>query len=221
MSSALARFNMIEQQIRTWDVLDTNVLELFNQIPREAFVAEAYAGLAFADLEIPLGHGQTMLAPKMEGRILQALEIKASDTVLEIGTGSGYLTALLASQAKHVVSVEIFDEISQLARQRLTAQNIHNVTLEVGDAVNGWAAYPVYDVIVFTGSLPLLPELVQASLAGGGRLFAVIGETPVMQARLIRRITRSGASDIFKREVLFETCLPALINAPQPTHFQF
>lgn len=221
MLSAQARFNMIEQQIRTWDVLDPKVLELFNQVPREAFVAEAYAGLAFADIEIPIGHGQTMLAPKMEGRILQALEIKKTDSVLEIGTGSGYLTALLASQAKHVVSVEIHDEISQLARQRLAGQNIHNVTLEVGDAVHGWPQHASYDVIVFTGSLPLLPEAVQTSLASGGRLFAVIGEAPAMQAQLIRRITGPGASDVFKRDVLFETCLPALINAPQPTRFQF
>jgi protein-L-isoaspartate(D-aspartate) O-methyltransferase len=216
-----ARFNMIEQQIRTWDVLDAKVLDLFKLVPREAFVSETYAGLAFADLELPIGHGQTMLAPKMEGRILQALEIKETDTVLEIGTGSGYLTALLAKQAKRVVSVELYNDISQLAQQRLAGQKIQNVTLETGDAANGWPAHTPYDVIVFTGSLPMLPEIALEDLAKGGRMFIVVDEAPVMQAQLIRKIPLSSSSSAYKRDVLFETCLPALINAPQPERFQF
>jgi protein-L-isoaspartate(D-aspartate) O-methyltransferase len=212
-----ARFNMIEQQIRTWEVLDGAVLDLLKQVPREAFVPEQYAGLAFADLEIPIGHGQFMLSPKMEARIVQALEIRKTDKVLEIGTGSGYLTALLATLAKQVYSVELFDELSQKAQTLLTRQGIHNVKLEAGDASQGWPANAPYDVIVFTGSLPVSPEQVLPSLAVGGRLFVVIGEPPVMAATMIERVS----ADSFKRDVLFETCLPALINAPQPERFTF
>ena len=212
-----ARFNMIEQQIRTWEVLDPTVLDLLKQVPRESFVPPQYAGLAFADLEIPIGHGQTMLSPKMEGRIVQALEVKKTDKVLEIGTGSGYLTALLATQAKHVYSVEVVAELSQNAQKRLAQHKIENVTLEIGDAANGWASHSPYDVIVFTGSLPVIPTSVQQHLAIGGRMFVVVGEAPVMQATMIRRIS----ADIFKRDVLFETCLPMLINAPQPERFHF
>ena len=212
-----ARFNMIEQQIRTWEVLDPAVLDLLKQVPREAFVPPQYAGLAFADLEIPLGHGQTMLSPKIEGRILQALELKKTDKVLEVGTGSGYLTALLAKSAKQVISVDINPDLSQIARQRLTQQKINNVTLEIGDAANGWDAHAPYDVIVFTGSLPVPPDNVQQSLTIGGRMFVVTGEAPVMEATIIRRV----AANSFKHDVLFETCLPALTNAPQPQRFQF
>lgn len=212
-----ARFNMIEQQIRTWEVLDPTVLDLLKQVPREAFVPPQYAGLAFADLEIPIGHGQTMLSPKIEGRILQALEVKKTDKVLEIGTGSGYLTALLAKLAKEVISVDINPDLSQIAQQRLTQQKINHVTLEIGDAANGWDAHAPYDVIVFTGSLPMPPDNVQQSLTVGGRMFVVIGEAPVMEATIIRRV----AANSFKHDVLFETCLPALTNAPQPQRFQF
>ena len=212
-----ARFNMIEQQIRTWEVLDPTVLDLLKQVPREAFVPPQYAGLAFADLEIPIGHGQTMLSPKIEGRILQALELKKTDKVLEIGTGSGYLTALLAKLAKEVISVDIHADLSQIAQQRLAQQKISNVTLEIGDAANGWEAHAPYDVIVFTGSLPVPPENVQQSLNVGGRMFVVTGEAPVMEATIIRRI----AANSFKQDVLFETCLPTLTNAPQPERFQF
>jgi protein-L-isoaspartate(D-aspartate) O-methyltransferase len=209
---------MIEQQIRTWEVLDATVLDLLKQVPRESFVAPQYAGIAFADLEIPIGHGQTMLSPKLEGRIIQALEIKSTDSVLEIGTGSGYLTALLASMAKQVVSVEIHAELSQLAQARLTQQKIENPTLEIGDAAKGWPAHAPYDVIVFTGSLPVAPDsLVEQSLAIGGRMFVVVGEAPVMQAILIERVAEAD----FKRDVLFETCLPSLENAPQPERFHF
>jgi protein-L-isoaspartate(D-aspartate) O-methyltransferase len=213
-----ARFNMIEQQIRTWEVLDTTVLELLKQIPRESFVAPQYAGIAFADLEIPIGHGQTMLSPKLEGRIVQALEIKDSDRVLEIGTGSGYLTALLAFMAQEVISVEIHPELSQVAEQRLVQQKIGNVMLETGDAARGWPTHAPYDVIVYTGSLPVAPgSAVEQSLSIGGRMFIVIGEAPVMQATLIERIT----AEDFRRDVLFETCLPSLENAPQPERFYF
>lgn len=212
-----ARFNMIEQQIRTWEVLDAKVLDLLKEVPREDFVPPQYAGLAFADIEIPIGEGQTMLSPKVEGRILQALEIKKTDKVLEIGTGSGYLTALLAKSAKEVVSVELIPALSAIARERLNKLNIGNATLEVGNAADGWPAQAPYDVIVFTGSLPVSPENVKRNLTIGGRMFVVTGDAPAMQATMIRRVS----ADSFKHDVIFETCLPPLNNAPQPDRFQF
>lgn len=212
-----ARFNMIEQQIRPWEVLDGSVLDLLGQVPREDFVPEQYHGLAFADLEIPLGFGQTMLSPKMEGRILQSLAIQPGDKVLEIGTGSGYLTALLAKLAHEVHSVEINAELSKIARARLQLQQIHNVSLIVGDGAQGWQAQAPYDVIVFTGALALPPLLAQQQLNLGGRLFAVIGNAPVMEATMIRRIDQ----DSFRQDVLFETCLPVLDNAPEAARFAF
>ncbi|MDP2247372.1 MAG: protein-L-isoaspartate O-methyltransferase [Nitrosomonadales bacterium] len=212
-----ARFNMIEQQIRTWEVLDTKVLDLLKEVPRENFVPPQYIGLAFADIEIPIGEGQTMLSPKVEGRILQALEIKKTDTVLEIGTGSGYLTALLAKSAKEVVSVELNPALSALAKERLAKHHIENVSLEVGNAADGWPSQTPYDVIVFTGSLPVSPEKVKQNLAVGGRMFVVIGDAPAMHATMIRRVS----AESFKVDVIFETCLPPLNNAPQPDRFQF
>lgn len=212
-----ARFNMIEQQIRTWEVLDPVVLDLFNEVPRENFVAESQQGLAFADVELPIGHGQTMLSPKIEGRILQALSVKKTDKVLLVGTGSGYLTALLATLAAHVYAVEIHPELSEIAKMRLQQQNIHNVTLEVGDAANGFAKFAPYDVIVFTGSLPLHPSAVEKMLNVGGRMFAVVGEMPIMQATLTQRVSEG----VCRKEILFETCLPQLMNAPQAAKFEF
>ena len=212
-----ARFNMIEQQIRTWEVLDPVVLELFNQVPRENFVAESQQGLAFADVELPIGQGQTMLSPKIEGRILQALNVKKTDKVLVVGTGSGYLTALLATLANHVHAVEIYQELSDLAEARLQKQNIHNVSLHVGDATNGFAEAAPYDVIVFTGSMPLRPLAAEKMLTVGGRLFAVIGAMPIMQATLTQRVSE----DAFRHDVFFETCLPQLVNAPQAPKFEF
>jgi protein-L-isoaspartate(D-aspartate) O-methyltransferase len=212
-----ARFNMIEQQIRTWEVLDPVVLALLDEVPREHFVAASQAGLAFADVELPIGHGQTMLFPKLEGRILQALSVKKTDKVLLVGTGSGYLTALLAKLAQHVQAVEIIPELSEQAQLRLNKANIHNVTLHVGDGVNGLPEGAPYDVIVFTGSLQLSPTAVEKTLAVGGRLFAVIGDLPIMQATLTQRI----GEDAFRHEVLFETCLQPLMNAPRLTRFEF
>lgn len=212
-----ARFNMIEQQIRTWEVLDPTVLQLLNDIPREQFVPAAYQGLAFADLEIPIEHGQLMLSPKLEGRLLQALSIKNSDHVLHIGTGTGYLTALLAKLAKHVVSVEIEPELSALAAQHLKAQQIQNVTLEVGDAAHGWSQQAPYDVILFGASSPVEPANVRQQLAIGGRMLIVLGSAPVMRATLIQRISEHG----FREDVLFETCIAPLTNATQAQPFQF
>lgn len=212
-----ARFNMIEQQIRTWEVLDPVVLELFNTVPRENFVAESQVGLAFADVELPIGEGQTMLSPKVEGRILQAVGVKKTDKVLLVGTGSGYLTALLATLAAHVHAVEIYPALSAIAKSRLDQQNIRNVTLHVADAANGYAPAAPYDVIIFTGSLQLRPTAAEKMLNVGGRLFAVIGDLPIMQATLTQRISE----DVYRHETLFETCLPALENAPQASRFEF
>lgn len=213
----IARFNMIEQQIRTWEVLDPVVLDVLDRVPREDFVAEAQKGLAFADIELPIGHGQTMLSPKLEGRILQAVHVKKSDKVLLIGTGSGYLTALLATLAKHVDAVEINADLSAIAQARLSEHKINNVTLHVADAVNGYAAAAPYDVIIFTGALALRPLAAEKMLNVGGRLFAVVGDMPIMQATLTQRLS----ADAFRQETIFETCLPMLNNAPQPQKFEF
>ncbi len=210
-----ARFNMIEQQIRTWDVLDQNVLDLIARMPREDFVPLPYRKLAFADVEIPLGNGQFMMQPKLEARIIQTLNIRPIDIILEIGTGSAYLTALLASLGGHVHSVDIFAEFTASAQRKLAAHNIGNVTLETGDAALGWDKHKPYDVIVITGSLPIFSEKFQQSLNLGGRLFMVSGLAPAMEALLITRTSESR----WVRETLFATCVPSLINAPQPPSF--
>lgn len=211
------RFNMIEQQIRTWEVLDPVVLDLLKQVPREDFVPAQYLGLAFADLEIPIGHGQRMLSPKMEARIVQSLSLKPTDRVLEVGTGSGYMTALLAKLVKQVVSVDCIPEFTENARKKLQQHGYSNIVLETGDAAQGWQPHAPYDVIVLTGSLPVLPAQLQQQLAVGGRMFVVVGEAPVMEATLIQRV----AENTFRSDVLFETCVPELAGAPQPERFSF
>ncbi len=216
MNLEQARFNMIEQQIRTWEVLNPVVLDLLHHVPREDFVPSAYRGLAFADLEIPLGHGQTMLSPKLEARMLQALDLKKTDTVLEIGTGSGYMTALLASLAEHVYSVELLQELSHGAAKKLAAHQIANVTIEIGDGARSWDAGR-YDAIVLTGSVPVLPDEFQQHLKPGGRLLAVVGEAPAMEAVLVTCVS----DNVYRRTVLFETSIPALANAPQAEQFSF
>ena len=167
MNLEQTRFNMVEQQIRTWEVLDDSVLELLYKIRREEFVPAAYRSLAFVDMEIPLGHGQFMLEPKMEARILQELHVKKTDKILEVGSGSGYLTALLAEKGAHVYSVEIVPELKTMAEINLQAHDINNVTLELGDAACGWPKHEPYDVIVLTASTPVLPEAFQKSLKPG------------------------------------------------------
>ena len=210
-----ARFNMIEQQIRPWDVLDQRVLDLLNELPRENFVPQRYRKLAYMDTTIPLGNDQVMMPPRVEARILQALNIQADETVLEVGTGSGYVTALLASLGDHIYSVDINAEMTRTAGDKLADHGISNVTLETGDAARGWDAHAPYDVIVITGSLPLLPVNFKQALKIGGRLVAIVGDSPVMEVVLI---TRVGESE-WAQETLFETDLPALINAPEPERF--
>ena len=212
-----ARFNMVEQQIRTWEVLDLRILDLIARAPREDYVPTAYRNLAFADMNIPLGHGQVMMQPKVEARLLQELEIEPTDKILEIGTGSGYLTSLLASLGKTVYSVEIFPDFSREALEKLARHGHKNVTLEVGDAAAGWERHAPYHVIVLTGSVPVLPEPFQKNLVPDGRLFAVVGTSPVMEALLIRRLEGNN----FTEQSLFETDLPALMNAKAPARFVF
>jgi protein-L-isoaspartate(D-aspartate) O-methyltransferase len=212
-----ARFNMIEQQIRTWEVLDQRVLDLLFKVPRENFVPAPYRALAFADMEIPIGDGQKMLQPKLEARMLQELALSRQDHVLEIGTGSGYMTALLASVAAHVYSVDINPAFTRKATEKLATNGIGNVTVETGDAARGWDKHGLYDAIVLTGSLPILAESFKTSLKPGGRLLAVVGEPPVMEAQLITNVG-SGA---YNTVSLFETCIAPLKNAQQPERFVF
>ena len=217
MNIEQARFNMIEQQIRPWEVLDPEVLDLLFVVKREDFVPAAYRNLAFADMEIPIGSGQVMLAPRVEARLMQELGIRKTDKVLEIGTGSGYMTALLARLAAHVYSVELIPELSAAAARKLHDHGIANVTLDIGDAACGWERHAPYDVIVYTGSLPLLPDSVKSELAVGGRLLAVTGAVPVMSATRVQRVSEK----VFRSDVLFETAVPELNNAPQAERFSF
>ena len=212
-----ARHNMIEQQIRPWEVLDQRVLDLLGKVKREDFVPAIYQSLAFVDMEIPLGHGELMWSPKLEARTLQSLAIQSTDRVLEVGTGSGYLTALLASLAAEVVSVEIEPEIQAEAEKRLAAHGFKNLRLEQGDAAQGWGRGAPYDVIVLTGSTPVLPDALLQQLTVGGRLFAVVGEAPVMQAQLVTRVGEAA----WRTDVLFETEVKALCHAAQPERFVF
>jgi protein-L-isoaspartate(D-aspartate) O-methyltransferase len=212
-----ARYNMIESQIRTWEVLDQRVLDTLFGIKREDFVPEKYRPLAFVDMEIPIGHGEVMLAPKLEARLLQELTLEKTDRVLEVGTGSGYSTALLAALAGHVYSVEIHPDLSEAAAAKLAAHGIANVTLEAADAALGWTRHAPYDAILLTGSVPLLPAPLRGQLAPGGRLLAVVGDPPVMTARLTTCVTEG----VYNETGLFETCIAPLRNVPQPERFVF
>ena len=217
MNPEQARLNMVESQIRTWEVLDQAVLDLLLSVRREEFVPERYRSLAFADMEIPIGHGEVMLAPKMEARMIQELGVRKTDKILEVGTGSGYVTALLARLGGQVVSVERIREFSQAATRRLAGHGLQNVQFHVGDGSEGWPSQGPYDVILLTGSVPVLSESFQQQLAGGGRLLAVIGDLPVMTAYLITRVS-DGA---FNSVGLFETAIPPLRNVKQPERFVF
>jgi protein-L-isoaspartate(D-aspartate) O-methyltransferase len=211
-----ARFNMVEQQIRTWEVLDQDVLDLLFAVRREEFVPPAYRNLAFADLEIPLGNGSRMWAPKMEARVLQELALKPGERALEIGTGSGYFTALLASRGASVVSVEIDTGLSGEAKTKLARAGIADVELAVGDGARGWGA-DRYDAIVLTGSTPVLPDAFLRQLNPGGRVFAVVGEPPVMTARLVHWVAPGSVA----AHDLFETVIEPLVNAATPSRFEF
>lgn len=217
MNIEQARFNMVEQQIRTWDVLDQGVLDLLFAVKREEFLPERTRPLAFVDMAAPIGFGEFTWPPKLEARVIQALSLKKTDRVLEIGTGCGYLTALLAKTAQHVTSVEIVAELSTFAEKNLRAHSIENVILAVGDGAQGWKSQQNFDAIILTGSTPALPESFVKNLNPGGRLFAIVGEEPIMKACLISR----SAQDRTARQDLFETCVPPLKHALQREQFVF
>ncbi|HVP09378.1 MAG TPA: protein-L-isoaspartate O-methyltransferase [Burkholderiales bacterium] len=225
MNLEQARSNMVEQQIRPWEVLDQDVLDLLYAVPREEFVPPAYRNLAFSDLEIPLrknaAEGERMWAPKIEARVLQAVAPRRSDRVLEVGTGSGYLTALFAHRAAQVCSVEINPELAAFGKANIARHGLDNVQLQVGDGARGVVpGFPFegpFDVILLTGSVPLMPRGVLEALSPGGRAFAVVGEPPVMTARIHHCV----APGDYRIEELFETLLAPLANCERPSRFKF
>jgi protein-L-isoaspartate(D-aspartate) O-methyltransferase len=217
MNLEKARHNMVEQQIRPWDVLDQDILDLLYAVPREEFVPAAYRNLAFSDLEIPLGEGERMWAPKMEARVLQELAVQRTERVLEVGTGSGYLTALLAHRAAEVFTVEIKPSLAELGRANLARHGRDNVTGEIGDGAQGYAKWAPYDVVVLTGSTPLVPRALLDCLTPGGRLFAVVGDPPAMAARIYTCV----APGVSRSLDLFETVIAPLANCAQPPRFKF
>jgi protein-L-isoaspartate(D-aspartate) O-methyltransferase len=225
MNLEQARTNMVEQQIRPWEVLDQDVLDLLYSVPREEFVPSSCRNLAFTDMEIPIepgnNAGEKMWAPKMEARVLQELAPRRSDRVLEVGTGSGYFTALLAHRSAHVYSVEIQPALAAFGKANIARHGVDNVTLQVGDGANGVPpGLPYggpYDIVVLTGSVPMYPGALLDSLAPGGRAFAVIGEAPVMTATIVT----CSAAGALRTVELFETVLAPLANCRQPSRFSF
>lgn len=224
MNVEQARFNMIEQQIRPWNVLDTEVLELLSQVKREDFVPPAHKALAFADMELPLRPGeaalrlgQCMLAPKVEARMLQDLAIQGHEKVLEIGTGSGYMAALLAQRAQRVISLEIEPELVAVARANLQKAGILNAEVRQGDGAKGVPVEGPFDVIVLSGSVAEVPHKLLEHLKRGGRLMAIVGEQPVMRAHLI---TRAGEAE-YRTSQDWDTVAPRLLNFPEHPRFNF
>ena len=222
MNTELARFNMIEQQIRPWEVLDPAVLALLAVVRREDFVPPAYQALAFMDTEVPLPSGtsaelQHMLAPKVEARLLQELDVRRHERVLEVGAGSGFMAALLAHRGQHVTTLEIDPELATQARRNLAQAGISNVTVHQADGSGGWEADAPYDVILLSGSVADVPAGLLAQLKPGGRLAAIVGQQPIMRARLT---TRSTEHD-FRSIDLFDTVAPRLRGFAEPSRFSF
>jgi protein-L-isoaspartate(D-aspartate) O-methyltransferase len=222
-----ARHNMIEQQIRTWEVLDQSVLDLLSVVKRENFVPPAFRRLAFVDMEIPLkiegsdgatyDSGEAMFTPKMEARFLQELAVRPHERVLEIGTGSGYMAALAAHKAQHVLTIEIDERLHRFGSANLLRTGVRNTTVELGDGARGWSAKAPYDVTIVSGSLPALPQELLDQLKIGGRLAAIVGNPPVMSAQIVTRVSDSG----YETLKIFETRVKALRNAWQPSTFRF
>ena len=217
MNFEQARLNMVENQVRPWEVLDARVLDVLGSVRREDFVAPEHRKLAFADLCLPLGHGEVMMKPVVEGRVLQALELTPTDQVLEIGTGSGFLTACLAKLSAHVTSLDIHADFVAAAGERLAGAGIDNVTLEVGEAVNGWQPKGLFDALVVTGAVYQVPQRLLGWLKPGGRMLVVRGESPVQHVLLL---THEG-NGRYREESLFETDLPYLKHAEPPRRFVF
>ena len=216
-----ARFNMIEQQVRPWEVLDPAVLALLESVPRDAFVSEAHRAMAYVDMELPLGNGQVMLAPRMQARLVQDLAVQPTDKVLEIGTGSGFTAALLAKLAQRVVSLEIDPAIAAQARENLQRAGISNAAVQTADAgANGFAACAAegpWNAILLGGSVAEVPQALLDLLAPGGRLIAITGQEPMMRATLITRV--DGAN--FRSEQPWDAVAPRLQNFPEPSRFSF
>jgi protein-L-isoaspartate(D-aspartate) O-methyltransferase len=228
MQIELAKEQMIEQQVRAVDVLDQRVLTTLRKVPRELFVPDSVKYLAFADTEIPLPHGQHMLRPSLAGKILQALDLQGTERVLEVGTGTGFLTACLAVNAANVRSVELYPDLADMARANLRAAGIRNVEVITADAASDQVASPaaraagsplggLYEVVVLTCAMPLPDERFRTLLTQGGRMFVIVGDPPVQEARLLRRM---GDTE-WERTVLFETCIDPLINARRAESFTF
>ena len=217
MDIELARFNMIEQQIRPWEVLDSGLLGLLKKLPRELFVPQQHRELAFADLNLPINHGECMMQPKVEARLIQALALTSTDRVLEVGTGTGYLTALLASSCAQVTSIDIHGDFLKPASARLENLGIVNATFEEGDAAEDWAGDNGWDAIILTGSVPVPPYSYRNRLTPGGRLVAIVGQSPVMEAMLYSLGDDGEPTELS----LFDTSLPPLINARTPSAFTF
>ena len=223
MNIEQVRFNMVEQQIRTWDVLDTDVLDLLHTLKRENFVPPVQREFALMDVELPLSSiapsatGELMWSPKMEARVAQDVDLHGFEQVLEVGSGSGYLTALLASRSAQVTSVEINPSLAKFAAANLAKAGISNATVETGDAARVWTAHAPYDVIVFTGSMEVMPDDVLAQLKPGGKIFVILGKAPVMRAQLITATASGGRSE----RTLFETVVAPLTNAALAPGFVF
>jgi protein-L-isoaspartate(D-aspartate) O-methyltransferase len=217
MNIEQARFNMIEQQIRPWNVLDQEVLDLLHVVKREAFVPAAYQNLAFADVEIPLPGGEAMMNPKIEARILQELNLKKHENVLEVGAGSAYMAALMAHRARHVTTVEISPEIKALAEQNIAKAGISNVTVVEGNAAAGWEQGGPYDVIFISGGVESIPDAFLQQVKVGGRIAAIVGRSPAMTAVIVHRVSETGYDTV----KLFETNVKPLSGAPAVSHFTF
>lgn len=217
MNTNSARTNMVKQQLRTNDVLNESILALFDQVPRHAFVPEQYAAFAYSDMQIPLGHNQRMLTPLEESLILQALDLKGHETILEVGTGSGFFTALLSKLCKKVISVDYFADFTASAAAKLKAHHCDNVELLTGDASRGWLEKAPYDVVIFTGALEELTKTHKLQILPGGKLFSMEGKSPIMQAHLYSL----DHEDVWTESLVFETDIPALIDHLKPKEFVF
>ena len=217
MNLEQARFNMIEQQIRPWNVLDDGVLELLAVVKREDFLPLAHKALAFMDMEVPLGQGQVMLAPRVEARMLQDATVQKHEKVLEIGAGSGYMAALLAHRAQRVISLEINPELADMARANLQKAGIHNVEVRQFDGSKGVPPDGPFDVIVLSGSVAEVPQALLAQLKVGGRLVGIVGEEPTMRLNVV---TRTSDAE-FKTTTPWDTVAPRLLNFPEPSQFHF
>lgn len=217
MSSQSTRINMIKQQLRTGDVLDENILSLYSEIPRDAFVPEQFSHFAYSDMQIELSNQQRTMTPLEEGKLLQSLSLSGNETVLEVGTGTGFLTALLSRLCKQVISIDYFADFTTSARPKLIEYQCNNVELLTGDACSGWVDKAPYDVMIFTGTLESLNETHRLQLLPGGKLFAIVGKDPVMQAQL-HSLDHNGS---WQMDVIFETNLPPLIDKLKPNDFVF